>query len=895
MRGSIRSHFAILAFFLATAPALAGGDCAPQWDRAIGLPGTSGAINALASIPSGPLEGLYAGGLFNTADGIPVSLVARWDGLRWNALAEGMTGVDDQVAAMCVFDDGSGPKVCVAGNVYIGPYNTILCWDGVAWTSALSFPTSGGPGTILSLTAFNDGGGNAIFAGGVGGVYRVVAGQWERVGGAFNNLVYSLAVHDDGSGPALFAGGAFTSIAGATVNRVAKWNGTQWVPLALGVSDAVRAMTSYNDGGGLALIVGGSFSVANQSTPVFNLARWRNGTWSEVGGGTNGRVLSLGVHDDGTGAALFVGGEFTMVSRFPANRIAKWNGSQWSALAGGASEGLFPTVNALVSHDDGLGPSLFAAGRFLRANGLPSNRIARWGCASDDQTCCTDIGKCQVLTPESCRAWPGDVREDVDCAVEPACPATVACCFEDDVCEDVTPESCEERGGAPHSPASACSSVICDDPLCTPHWDTSPGIPGAEEIIEVMAVYDDGAGPGLHVGGFSVDNVGGVYVRGLVARLRQGVWASVGREADCCLNAMVGFDDGTGPALYLGGTFERSGGVLVDGIARWKGANFTALGSGLKRKVDALAVHDDGNGPMLYAGGRFAESEGAPGNRIAKWNGAAWEPLGAGLGGSSVQVNVMASYDGGDGPELYVGGRFETAGGLPVTNIARWDGAEWHSVGVGISAFGAVYGMHVWDDGNGPALYVVGAFSLAGGVVSNSVAKWNGTAWSPLGTGLSSPGPFSPTGHAVASYRLGSKDALYVAGTFGAAGGVAAKNIARWDGSTWAGLGGGVDGFISPLVPGLQAFDDGKGPALFAGGAFLEAGGQTVFRLAAWRECPGAPCLGRRVNIHEYQRFAACHAGPGASVGDGCGCYDFNGGGVSLSDFAELARSMTEW
>src|SRR5258705_34815 len=42
----------------------------------------------------------------------------------------------------------------------------------------------------------------------------------------------------------------------------------------------------------------------------------------------------------------------------------------------------------------------------------------------------------------------------------------------------------------------------------------------------------------------------------------------------------------------------------------------------------------------------------------------------------------------------------------------------------------------VFDDGGGPALYVGGFFTTAGGVAANYVAKWNGSSWSALGSGM---------------------------------------------------------------------------------------------------------------------------------------------------------------
>ncbi len=52
----------------------------------------------------------------------------------------------------------------------------------------------------------------------------------------------------------------------------------------------------------------------------------------------------------------------------------------------------------------------------------------------------------------------------------------------------------------------------------------------------------------------------------------------------------------------------------------------------------------------------------------------------------------------------------------------------------------------VYDDGTGPALYVGGLFSFAGELVANNIAKWDGTNWSALGGGMAGgQPPFGPS------------------------------------------------------------------------------------------------------------------------------------------------------
>jgi hypothetical protein len=49
---------------------------------------------------------------------------------------------------------------------------------------------------------------------------------------------------------------------------------------------------------------------------------------------------------------------------------------------------------------------------------------------------------------------------------------------------------------------------------------------------------------------------------------------------------------------------------------------------------------------------------------------------------------------------------------------------------------GIVRSLVVFDDGSGPALYAGGYFTAPGGVAAHGIAKWNGSSWSPLGSGM---------------------------------------------------------------------------------------------------------------------------------------------------------------
>ena len=142
---------------------------------------------------------------------------------------------------------------------------------------------------------------------------------------------------------------------------------------------------------------------------------------------------------------------------------------------------------------------------------------------------------------------------------------------------------------------------------------------------------------------------------------------------------------------------------------------------------------------------------------------------------------------------------------------------------------GRVNAVAVFDDGsgNGPSLVIGGSFNSVGGVAAKNIAKWNGTSWSPLGSGLQS----MANDIVVVPGRNGAADTLYVGGTFVYAGGFNGPAfLARWDGSTWSGLRGGVNGVVYDLV----LHEEGNGTALYACGTFTTAGGASAPSVARW-------------------------------------------------------------
>jgi hypothetical protein len=302
-----------------------------------------------------------------------------------------------------------------------------------------------------------------------------------------------------------------------------------------------------------------------------------------------------------------------------------------------------------------------------------------------------------------------------------------------------------------------------------------------------------------------------------------------------------------GTNLYAGGGFTTAGGVPANCIAKWDGSVWAALGSGLNGPVSALAV----SGANLYVGGGFTTAGGVPATNIAKWNGSAWSALGSGINGAVEALAVS-------GTNLYAGGEFTTAGGMPVNAIAKWNGSAWSALGSGITLGSDVSGRVQALAVSGTNLYAGGLFTTAGGVPANYIAKWDGSAWLALGSGMGSivPSLF------LRALAVSGTD-LYAGGYFTSAGGVPAGGIAKWDGNAWSALGSGTYG---STVAALAV----NGTNLYAGGAFTIMGGLTINRIAKW-DGSAWSALGSGLNDRVY-----------ALAADGAG-HLFVGGAFSLA------------
>lgn len=225
--------------------------------------------------------------------------------------------------------------------------------------------------------------------------------------------------------------------------------------------------------------------------------------------------------------------------------------------------------------------------------------------------------------------------------------------------------------------------------------------------------------------------------------------------------------------IYVTGQFTTIGGVAATNIAKFNGSVWSALGTGLNN--DGLHISIDARG-NVYVGGNFSTAGGVTAQGIAKWDGFQWRGVGQ-FSGLNDSVNSIAISP--DGATVYVGGLFTDQRGFALSRLLRI--AVYDVATDRFSAVGAGFNDNVNEVVIGPdnILYACGVFSLSGTTTINRIGKYQGGAWLPLGSGMDG---------IVHSFDVGLNGDIIAVGEFDRAGGLEARNVALWNGSTWAHL-----------------------------------------------------------------------------------------------------------
>jgi len=218
-----------------------------------------------------------------------------------------------------------------------------------------------------------------------------------------------------------------------------------------------------------------------------------------------------------------------------------------------------------------------------------------------------------------------------------------------------------------------------------------------------------------------------------------------------------------------------------------------SLGKGTDLGISSLYADSSSN--KLYVGGYFKYADGNLVNSIAAWDGVSWSALG--LGDSTCfnqcyPVNCITRFKG----EIYAGGWFYYMGGKKVKGIARWNGSSWHSVDKGLRSGGGSWGSPRGFLNYNNDLIVYGSFDTAGSVPVSSIAIWNGSSWSPFDT--------IQWDYASINSAVYFNGEIFIAGKIRKTPSSNYEKILRWDGSNWhsidTSLNGGMHIFTGHIL-----------------------------------------------------------------------------------------------
>lgn len=339
-------------------------------------------------------------------------------------------------------------------------------------------------------------------------------------------------------------------------------------------------------------------------------------------------------------------------------------------------------------------------------------------------------------------------------------------------------------------------------------------IPREESVVTftqwLPAIFGGDAGAVLDVQD-SITNANAI-----VKRSASGEWSALGTGlsgAGVTALAIAPHPDGT---VYVGGVFTDAGGSGADYAAIYTPATDTwsviKAATTFNAQVNAIAIAP--NGDVIF-GGLFTNADGiANADGIVRYTPATNTFAALGTGVNAGGVYSLAFDQAGN---LYAGGSFTLMGGVASTvRIAKWDGSAWSALGTGASS-AIVRALLVV----GTNLYAGGDFALMGGVANTvNIARWDGSVWNAMGTGTG--------GGAVTALIQLPDGMIYIGGLFATIDGLAVPFLARWNGTGYSAVGAALSSYV-------QAFAKLPTGALYLGGDFAEVGGVTYpDRVALW-------------------------------------------------------------
>ncbi|NTX60007.1 hypothetical protein HUA74_04980 [Myxococcus sp. CA051A] len=553
-----------------------------------------------------------------------------------------------------------------------------------------------------------------------------------------------------------------TTLALATNDTFGARSGEVWLATPEGVrvigrfDGLVRTMAFIKG----ELWVAGQFQLAENG--AIGLAIWDGSTWRfPTGGPANGPVYELLVDGDD----VWVGGGFSQVGGISSNMVARWNGSTWEAydlpLIG---NGVF----ALALGDDG---TPYAGGTFaydFSMDGVGS--IARW-----NGTAWEMLNK-GVSTGQ----FPGVVTDLVfnDGKLH------VGGCFS------------HVNGHAWNDPKAIPANALAQWSPTT-GWEPWPNATLPNRTVWFAPLYCGDEGPSafplwevpiqrflldgerLYVAG-TFPSVNGAASQSLVS-YEDGQWRTEGGESGDGLSGRPDVMATGGPqcTVHILGEISHAGGEAVPRtVLQFSDAGWKPLAALPEMECSDLAVNARGD---IYVS---CTDWNALQSHVLTWTGEAWRSLGD-LSAHGFIFDMTLDSLG----RPWLSTLLDTTG-----RVVRWDGERFVLVADGFdSPVSALALRPENEDPDHPAFVAAGEFTHVGTLAARRIVHWNGTAFEPLGEGLSTSvitvaygerGIFASTNMELGPEGLPVPDRI---------------TLGHWDGTAWVELATAENGLPPPM------------------------------------------------------------------------------------------------
>ncbi|MCG3137282.1 MAG: hypothetical protein HJJLKODD_01125 [Phycisphaerae bacterium] len=693
-------------------------ECAAYFEQPYGvLGGNSANIYDIIKLADGTI---YLAGRFALPGQIFLNQVAKWNPATQIWTTMGGAGFTQPPRALAISPSD--------GQLYMGGQGPSLArWDGTAWQ-----PVSGISGYVYDLLFTPDG---KLYVGGGSSLGVSAApnssiamwdGSWNPLGsGLTTAYVSTLELSPDQTQLYVGGSGQKTTDYGFTCHGLLRWDGDIWHCVGKGLGTVQDVV--FDKAG--QLYVGGAFTSID-GLPFNRIARFDGHNWQPLAGGVNQTVYSLGY--DAENDILFAGGGFTSVDGQAADRIAQWDiqAQSWAPMVSG-----FTTTNySMTWFDNGVDDAELLIGNSTTSQGL-GILFTTWNVPGYDPDVDGWLNECDL-----CPGGPDPDQLDGDtdlvgdiCDNCPQMPNPDQADQDQDAIGDVCDDSdgdgvVDAEDNCLNVPNSTQTDSDADgigdacDPLhalpCDEYFDQQFGNPGANNSVRAFA---ESTQETVYAGG-NFTQIGGVSAN-LVAEWNEqtGTWSALGSGPATTgqVNALA-VSPVTGE-LYAGGSFTGY-------LSRWDGQQWSTV-PGPSSSVRALLFKSDGS---LYVGGDFGDIYGIPGTtKLAIWNGSSWSAVDPNF---TVNGSVYCMKFSLQESTLYIGGSFTAINGeTDKRRVAQWNGVEWLTVGGGVTTGSIVKSLAVDSSGR---LYIGGTFSVAGLTVVNNLARWDGAAWSNMNGGV---------------------------------------------------------------------------------------------------------------------------------------------------------------